>query len=52
MTRPVAALVGPIVGSIVLSMTNYQTLFVVTGLLVGVMGVTAARKITDIVITQ
>lgn len=50
MTRPVAALVGPIIGSIVLSMTNYQTLFIVTGLLVGILGVTAARKITDIVI--
>ncbi len=50
MTRPVAALIAPIIGSIILSMTNYPTLFVVTGLLVGVMGVGAARKITDIVI--
>lgn len=50
MTRPVAALVAPIIGSIILSVSNYQTLFVSTALLVGVMGVVSARRITDIVI--
>ena len=48
MTRPVAALLGPILGSILLSVAGYQALFVVTALVIGVMGVTAARRITDI----
>lgn len=50
MTRPVAALIAPIVGSIILSVSGYQALFISTGLLIGVMGVVSARRITDIVI--
>lgn len=50
MTRPVAALIGPIIGSIILSVSGYQTLFVLSALIIGVMGVVSARRITDIVI--
>jgi MFS family permease len=48
MTRPVAALTAPIVGSIILSVSGYGTLFVVTGALIGIIGVMAALKIRDI----
>ncbi|MEK7602077.1 MAG: MFS transporter [Patescibacteria group bacterium] len=48
MTRPVAALVAPIVGSIILSVSGYQLLFVATAFIIGVIGVTSALHITDI----
>jgi MFS family permease len=48
MTRPVAALTAPIIGSIILSVSGYGTLFVVTGALIGVVGVMAALRIRDI----
>lgn len=48
MTRPVAALTAPVVGSLILSVSGYGTLFVVTGVLIGVIGVTAALRIRDI----
>ncbi len=48
MTRPVAALIAPIIGSIILSVSGYGTLFVVTGALIGIVGVMSALKIRDI----
>lgn len=48
MTRPVAALVAPIVGSIILTVSGYGTLFIFTGALIGVVGTMAALKIKDI----
>lgn len=48
MTRPVAALMAPIVGSILLVSSGYSTLFVVTGIIIGVVGVTSALAIKDI----
>lgn len=47
-TRPLAALSAPIVGSIILSVSSYGTLFVVTGLLIGIVGVSSTLKIRDI----
>jgi MFS family permease len=48
MTRPVAALIAPILGSILLSVSGYSTLFIVTGVMIGVVGVSAALLIKDI----
>ena len=48
MTRPIAALIAPIVGSILLVSSSYSTLFVVTGIIIGVVGVTSALAIKDI----
>jgi MFS family permease len=47
MTRPVAALTAPILGSVLLSLANYATLFIVTGALVGIVGAMATSKIKD-----
>ncbi len=46
-TRPVAALVAPIVGSIILTVSSYGVLFMFTGALIGIVGVTFALKIKD-----
>ncbi len=48
MTRPIAALIAPIIGSILLSIAGYGTLFVVTSLIIGIVGVTQALRIRDI----
>jgi MFS family permease len=48
MTRPVAALVAPILGSLLLSAAGYPTLFVVTGVLLAVCGTASALAIKDI----
>ncbi len=48
MTRPVAALVAPIVGSIILTVSGYGTLFILTGFIIGIVGTVAALKIKDI----
>lgn len=48
MTRPVAALTAPIIGSILLSLANYSVLFVATGVLIGGVGTFATLKIKDI----
>ncbi|MDB5195605.1 MAG: hypothetical protein JWO84_789 [Parcubacteria group bacterium] len=48
MTRPVAALIAPVLGSIILTVSGYGTLFVITGAIIGVVGVMAALKIRDI----
>lgn len=51
MTRPVAALLGPIIGSVLLSVSGYATLFVVTSILIAVIGITNSLKIKDITVT-
>lgn len=48
MTRPGAALTAPIVGSILLSLSNYAALFITMGCLVGIVGAAAALRIKDI----
>lgn len=48
MTRPIAALIAPLLGSIILVVSGYGTLFVVTGALIGVVGVNAALRIKDV----
>ncbi len=48
MTRPTAALVAPIVGSIILTVSSYGTLFILTGALIGSVGVFFALRIKDI----
>lgn len=47
MTRPVAALIAPISGSILLSLSGYATLFLSTGIIIAVVGVLATLKIKD-----
>lgn len=46
-TRPLAALTAPIIGSGILSVAGYGTLFMLTGILIGVTGITAAFSIKD-----
>ena len=48
MTRPIAALIAPILGSIILSVSSFGTLFVVTGFLIGIVGVVSSLAIKDI----
>lgn len=48
MTRPTAALVAPIVGSIILTVSSYGALFILTGALIGIVGVLSALRIKDI----
>ena len=47
MARPVAALVGPILGSVLLTVSGYSTLFIFTALLIAVLGISSALKIKD-----
>ncbi len=47
MTRPMAALVAPLVGTLLLSVSGYDTLFVSTGVLMAVVGVVSALAIKD-----
>jgi MFS family permease len=48
MTRPIAALTAPIVGSIILSVSSYGALFIITGILIGIIGVMSALSIRDV----
>ncbi len=48
MVRPLSALTAPIIGSTLLSLTNYGTLFIVTGVFISVAGVSMALRIKDI----
>jgi MFS family permease len=45
MMRPVGALIAPLTGSILLTLTNYQTFFAVTGVIVAVAGVVTASGV-------
>jgi MFS family permease len=47
MTRPIAALIAPIIGSIVLSVSSYGALFLITGALIGIAGVASGMRIKD-----
>lgn len=47
MTRPIAALIAPIVGSIILAVSSYGMLFVITGFLIGIAGLAAGSQIKD-----
>jgi dipeptide/tripeptide permease len=47
MTRPVAALVAPILCSLILSVSSYGTLFIVAGILVVVVGLLTGQRIKD-----
>lgn len=48
MTRPIAALIAPLIGSLILSVAGYGTLFVVTGAIILIGGVASALAIRDI----
>jgi uncharacterized membrane protein len=48
MTRPVAALLGPILGCIILSISDYASLFVITSIIIAVIGISSGLKIKDI----
>lgn len=48
MTRPIAALIAPVVGSALLAMTGYRAMFFVTGILITIAGLSAARRLVDI----
>ncbi|MGE5541167.1 MAG: MFS transporter [Bacillota bacterium] len=48
MTRPMAALTAPVVCSILLSISSYGALFIVTGMLIGIVGVASGLAIKDI----
>ncbi len=47
-TRPIAALLAPLIGSVLLSVAGYATLFVVTSIIIGIVGVMATLRIRDI----
>jgi len=48
MMRPGGALIAPIIGSLILSVTGYQNLFIITGILVAVAGVASARYLHEL----
>ena len=47
MTRPAGALVAPLIGSIFLAFTSYAVFFFVSGIVIAVLGVMAARSVYD-----
>lgn len=51
-TRPLAALIGPILASIVLAFAGYQVMFIVVGVIITVLGLIVGSQITDIVIPR
>lgn len=51
-TRPVGALLGPLVGAAFLALGGYQLLFVATGILIAILGVVAGSMIKDIVVRR